>query len=91
MREVLVTLLDDTALQMAALTEAIGERDPEQCKRLAHYCKGACANVGANRAAAVLIRMEREAAALEFGQCSASLSALGEEMERLRVESSTLK
>lgn len=91
MREVLVTLLDDTALQMVALSAAIDGRDPEQLKRLAHYCKGACANVGANAAAAVLIRMEHEAAALEFAECSASLGALGREMDRLRVEAGALQ
>jgi HPt (histidine-containing phosphotransfer) domain-containing protein len=91
MREILTTLLDDTALQMDALTSAIGERDPERCKRLAHYCKGACANVGANAAAEVLIRMEQHAAAREFEKCSASLAALGAEMDRLRIEAGALQ
>ena len=90
MREVLVTLIDDTVLQMGALGEAIGDRNPEECRRLAHYCKGACANVGAHAAAAVLTRMEHEAVALKFDRCSASLAALGEEIERLRAEAGTL-
>jgi HPt (histidine-containing phosphotransfer) domain-containing protein len=54
--------------------------------RLAHYSKGACANVGAQAAAATLLNIERRAAAGDFSGCTASLANLASEVERLRAE-----
>ncbi|MDE3165915.1 MAG: Hpt domain-containing protein [Acidobacteriota bacterium] len=90
MREVLTALIEDTSRQIELLESAIREQDPERCKRLAHYCKGACANVGANAAAAVLRRMELEALSSDFPHCAQSLAALAEELERLRSAAQTL-
>lgn len=90
MREVLTALIEDTSRQIGLLETAIRDQDPERCKRLAHYCKGACANVGANAAAAVLRRMEEEALSNDFIHCAESLAALGEELERLRTAAQTL-
>jgi len=87
MREVLAALIEDTSQQLAQLDSAIQARDPDRCKRLAHYCKGACANVGANAAAEVLRRMEQQAVSRDFTSCAKSLTALGDELERLREES----
>lgn len=86
MREVLVTLLDDTSKQIPLLDHAIRDQDPQQTMRLAHYCKGACANVGANRVAEVLKRLEQEAARHCFADCAVSLCNLAQELERFRVE-----
>ena|ERR1017187_4861509 len=86
MREVLTALLDDTSKQIAFLDLAIRDQDPQKTMRLAHYCKGACANVGANAVAAVLKRMEQQASANSFADCAASLSNLMQELERLRME-----
>ena len=69
---------------------ALRERNPERLKRLAHYCKGACANVGANAAAEVLRRMELEAAASAFDQYLVSLTSLAAEIDRLRTEAHAL-
>jgi HPt (histidine-containing phosphotransfer) domain-containing protein len=90
MREILSALIEDTSQQLVLLDSAIQAQDPERCKRLAHYCKGACANVGANAAAAVLRRMEHEALAQDFGRCAESLAALTEELERLKDEAKHL-
>ena len=54
--------------------------------RLAHYSKGACANVGAFRAATLLKDMERQAAARSFTACAESLATLSREIELLRAE-----
>ena len=89
MREILATLIDDTSRQMPFLESAIREEDSQKCMRLAHYSKGACANVGANAAAAVLKRIEREAADHEFPECRVSLASLAAEIERLRFEASS--
>ena len=85
MQEVLAVLLDDTGRQVVLLDAAIREHDPKKTMRLAHYCKGACANVGANAVAFVLKRLEQEAARESFEECATSLGALGREMEKLRV------
>ena len=90
MRELLGTLLEDATRQLTQIEGAIRARDPERCRRLAHYIKGACANLGANAAAAVLRRLEVEAGAHAFERCTASLAALGSELERLRVEADAL-
>ena len=86
MREVLTALLDDTSKQVALLDLAIRARDPQKTMQLAHYCKGACANVGANAVAAVLKSLEQEAARHCFADCAVSLCNLTQELERLRVE-----
>jgi HPt (histidine-containing phosphotransfer) domain-containing protein len=90
MREVLVALLDDTSRQMMLLDCAIREQDPQKTMRLAHYCKGACANVGANAIAAVLKRLEQEASRMAFQDCTASFDNLNLELERLRTEAGEL-
>ena len=86
MREILAALIDDTSRQMQLLAAAIEEKNPQRCMRLAHYSKGACANVGANAAAEVLKNLERNAAKGEFQECAASLAALADEIDRLRAE-----
>ena len=86
MREVLAALVDDTTSQLVLLDAAIRDKDSQKTMRVAHYCKGACANVGANRVAAVLKRMEQQAAGHSFTDCAVSLGNLSEELERLRAE-----
>ncbi|MEO8596236.1 MAG: Hpt domain-containing protein [Candidatus Solibacter sp.] len=90
MQELLDTLVSDTAAQLDLLDCAIREQDPQRTMRLAHYCKGACANVGANSMAALLKRLEQQAAAGEFAQCQASYAGLPRELERLRHEAESL-
>ena len=84
MRELLHTLVDDTSNQLQLLAGAIDKHDAQLCTRLAHYSKGACANVGANRAAALLRALELNAAAGAFGLCGEGLNALRSELELLR-------
>jgi HPt (histidine-containing phosphotransfer) domain-containing protein len=86
MRDIISSLIDDTSRQIALLDAAIRQGDRERCVRLAHYSKGACANVGANAAAAVLKHIERKASDGQFQECSASLRTLVQEIERLKSE-----
>jgi len=86
MREILIALVDDTSRQLGLLAGAIEEQDAQKTARLAHYSKGACANVGANRAAAVLKEIENQAAARSFSDCAVTLQTLTREVELLRVE-----
>ena len=90
MREVLSALIQDTSQQLALLDAAIREQDSNKCMRLAHYSKGACANVGATRAAAVLKRMEQHAARADFADCTQSLETLVAELDQLRQEAAVL-
>jgi len=86
MREVLGVLLDDTGSQLLRLDAAIQAGDMPACRRLAHYSKGACANVGAGRAATVCQRLEQYAINGEIAACSQSLAALRGELDALRQE-----
>jgi HPt (histidine-containing phosphotransfer) domain-containing protein len=86
MREVLAALIDDTARQVLLLDQAIRQQDAGETIRLAHYSKGACANVGARSTAAILQHIERTAAQGDFPLCSNSLQSLAAELEKLRSE-----
>jgi HPt (histidine-containing phosphotransfer) domain-containing protein len=86
MRELLAALIADTERQMPLLDLAIRHTDLCQCASLAHYCKGACANVGARAAAAVLADLERSAKSGAAEDCGRQLAALAAELERLRAE-----
>lgn len=86
MREVLAELIDDTSRQLPLLQAAISAADVSATMRLAHYSKGACANLGAQAAAATLLNIERCAASGDFGECTVSLANLAAEVERLRAE-----
>jgi HPt (histidine-containing phosphotransfer) domain-containing protein len=86
MREILHALIDDTSRQIPLLEAAIREKDQQATRRLAHYSKGACANVGARSAAAALENIERTAARRDFDECGASLGKLAEAIDRLRAE-----
>jgi HPt (histidine-containing phosphotransfer) domain-containing protein len=86
MREVLSVLWEDTLAQVPKLEVAVRNRNVEQCVRLAHYSKGACANVGASAAARVFRRIEQDARAAEFGRCEESLAALNAALTALQAE-----
>lgn len=86
MRELLVALIADTELQLPLIDTAIRNTDGQGCARLAHYCKGACSNVGATAAARVLAEIERNAKSGEMEECSRQLITLAAEVERLRAE-----
>ena len=84
MREILFVLIDDTSRQMKLLDAAIRDEDVTRCIRLAHYSKGAFANVGANAGAEILKDIEGKAANRDFQQCEAALGRLAHEMDLLR-------
>jgi HPt (histidine-containing phosphotransfer) domain-containing protein len=86
MRELLLELIEDTERQMPLLAIAIRNTDGQQCARLAHYCKGACSNLGAKAAATVLAELERNAKVGAMEECGRQLAALAFEVDRLRAE-----
>ena len=84
MREILTALIDDTSRQIRLMESAIEEKDSKKTMRLAHYSKGACANVGAKAAATLLKHIENQASQGAFPECGSSLAALAHELDRLR-------
>jgi HPt (histidine-containing phosphotransfer) domain-containing protein len=90
MRDILAALVNDTNRQLELLAAAIDERDSQKCIRLAHYSKGACANVGANRAAGMFKQLETSAADGEFARCMQSLGRLAQEVDLLRSAAQTI-
>lgn len=90
MREVLEALVDDTRRQMMLLDAAIREQDATRCVRLAHYSKGACANVGACSAAEILKEIETKAANRDFPECQTALNRLAEQVDRIHSEAVSL-
>jgi len=90
MREIVDALIDDTRRQMLLLDAAIREQDATRCVRLAHYSKGACANVGARSAATILKEIETKAGARDFSQCQDAMMRLAQEVDLLRSEAGAL-
>ncbi|MEI9972274.1 MAG: Hpt domain-containing protein [Ignavibacteriota bacterium] len=86
MRDLLATLIADTERQMPLLDLAIRDTDGPRCARLAHYCKGACSNVGAVAAASALAQLEQSAKDGAMEECARQLAALAKEVDRLRAE-----
>ena len=90
MRELATSLIDDTASHIPELAEAVDQADSPRCARLAHYVKGACANVGAASMAALLKTIEVDAKAGNFGACHASLDNLAAELQKFSDQAATL-
>jgi HPt (histidine-containing phosphotransfer) domain-containing protein len=90
MRELVTALIDDATHQISALADAIERGDRTRCARLAHYVKGACANVGAASMAALLKQIERSAAAGDFNACRDSLGNLAAELRKFTSEAAIL-
>jgi HPt (histidine-containing phosphotransfer) domain-containing protein len=90
MREIVGVLIEDTTRQLVLLQAAIQDEDITRCIRLAHYSKGACANVGASSAAALLKDIESNAADRDFHRCQAALTQLAHEVDLLRTAAVSL-
>ena len=90
MREVLVALIDDTGRNLESLDRAVQQADARETIRLAHYSKGACANVGALSTAGLLQSIERTARDGDFGACGLFMRSLRDEFGKLQAEAATL-
>jgi len=90
MRELATSLVDDATAQIPALEQAVEQADAAKCARLAHYVKGACANVGAASLAALMKSIERSAQANDFAACRLSLGHMRLELNRFSSEAASL-
>jgi HPt (histidine-containing phosphotransfer) domain-containing protein len=90
MRDLAASLIHDAAAQIPALQQAVEQADGAKCARLAHYVKGACANVGAASLAALMKSIERSAQSNDFAACRASLGGMPAELEKFSSEVASL-
>jgi HPt (histidine-containing phosphotransfer) domain-containing protein len=90
MRELLSTLIDDTARQLHSLEQALSRADAREAVRLAHYSKGACANVGAQPTAVILQQIETRAKEGDLQACGQCMPSLWNEFHRLEAEAAAL-
>lgn len=84
MREILTELVQDTSRQLSNLRDAIEQADGATAMRVAHYCKGACANVGADTSAELLLHIERSAARGDLDSCATGFRHLEGEWAKVR-------
>jgi HPt (histidine-containing phosphotransfer) domain-containing protein len=90
MRELATSLVSDAMAHIPELQEAVEQADGKRCARLAHYVKGASANVGAASLAALMKSIERSAIAGDFAACRASLGGIPAELEKFSSETASL-
>ena len=90
MHELVTALVEDTSKQIAEISQAIESSDGRRCSRLAHYVKGACANVGAASMAAILTNMEAKATQGDFDACRTSLDHLSTELRKFSSETAAI-
>jgi len=90
MQDILATLISDTGRQLLALEHAVESADAKETARLAHYSKGACANVGATSTARILLEIEKKAKEGDLEACGASLASLQREFQKLQAEAAQL-
>jgi|SRR6185436_8885820 HPt (histidine-containing phosphotransfer) domain-containing protein len=90
MRELVAALIEDATTHISKLQAAVEDADAEQSQRLAHYVKGACANVGAASMAAILRNIEVKAKSGDFSGCRSSLIGLSEELTKFSSEAAAL-
>jgi HPt (histidine-containing phosphotransfer) domain-containing protein len=90
MRELVASLIDDTTQQLIALQTAVEHADSGECKRVAHYVKGACANLGAATMAVTLSDIEDAAITENFIACQNLLATLSTEFQKFRSEATTI-
>lgn len=88
MCEVLQALLDDTKRQAELIGSSLQDREIawDRVARVAHYCKSACANCGANATAATFKKMELAAASRDLASCKSLLATLATDLENLSAK-----
>jgi len=90
MRELVTSLIDDAKAQIPELERAVESADATKCARVAHYVKGACANVGAVSMATILQNIERSAGEGDFEACRMSVRNLALELQKFSTEAAAI-
>ena len=74
----------DTAERLTRLDGLAAQQDAAAVEREAHNLKGSCANLGAERMAALCHQLETEAEAGSLGSANELLKRLDSEFDRLK-------
>jgi HPt (histidine-containing phosphotransfer) domain-containing protein len=90
MRELVTSLIDDAKAQIPELERAVESADATKCARVAHYVKGACANVGAVSMATILKNIEQSAGEGDFEACRMSVRNLALELQKFSTEAAAI-
>jgi CheY-like chemotaxis protein len=80
--EIIGLFKEDSVRQIAAIRDAIDEKQSDLLRRAAHNLKGTCGNLGAHEAAATALELEELAAAGDFSGAQQSLRSLEEQIQR---------
>ncbi len=80
--ELLNMLATDMANQLVALQTAVDEQDADKLKHLAHYIKGAAANVGVNSISSIAHHIEERALELQFAEAGELVVALADQQQQ---------
>jgi CheY-like chemotaxis protein len=80
--EIIGLFKEDSVRQIAAIRDAIDQKQSDLLRRAAHNLKGTCGNLGAHEAAATALELEELAAAGNFSGAEQSLRSLEEQIQR---------
>jgi HPt (histidine-containing phosphotransfer) domain-containing protein len=80
--ELLQMLAADMEEQLVTLQAALQEQDALQLKQLAHYIKGATANVGVNSMSAIARSLEETAINHQFSDAAKLLATLADQQQQ---------
>lgn len=85
LQELVEIYLDDTDLRVKELTEELSKPDAEAFGRTAHKVKGSSANMGAIGLMDLAHKLEQMGKGGELSEAAATLKALTEEYERVKL------
>lgn len=85
LQELVEIYLDDTDLRVKELTEELNKPDAEAFGRTAHKVKGSSANMGAIGLMDLAHKLEQMGKGGELSEAAATLKALTEEYERVKL------
>jgi HPt (histidine-containing phosphotransfer) domain-containing protein len=83
--ELLHMLAADMEEQLVALQTALQQQDALQLKQLAHYIKGAAANVGVNSISAIASSLEETAVNHKFSDATELLAAMAGQQQQFVI------
>ena len=81
--ELLQMLADDLKEQMISLVAAVTDRDKVALKHLAHYLKGATANLGLTVMSGLALKLEGTAVAEQYEEAALLVTSFQDQQDRL--------
>ena len=81
LHEIYSTFIEDCALRVSALEEAVSKEDVGECSSISHAIKGASSNIGAIHVEAIAGDIEKSAHESDLSEAPARVKALREEFD----------